>query len=355
MYFETLPQLTAYIDSINLEPLEKLMVLVGDNSSESVGELTDYLNGKNIPFFGGIYPSLLVGNKSKRSGFIVQKHKPIYSALVFPYMMRINVEIEKLKGCTAIVLVDGLSSMMKELTDTLYKYVGDNVTYIGGGAGFYDLTQRKCIFDNSGIYENALYVCIIECDSYFDVEHGWKRLVGPFIATKSIDNTLCELDNYNAFDVYKSAIEDIERITLFKSDFFTIAKDHPFGIRKADASIIVRDPIDVNEKDEIICVANIPEGSEIYVLKGDTETLLASSMEIAEKCVQNAPNIYSPLLFDCISRAMFLEGRFEEELANIQSKLKFLVEGALSIGEIATLKNGEIVIHNKSTIIALLA
>jgi len=355
MYFESLSQIKSYVDSIDLNPSEQLMILVGDNSSESVGELSDYLNSKNITFFGGIYPSLLVGKRSVRSGFILQKYRPIYSALVFPYSMRINMELEELKGCTAIVLVDGLSSQMKELTDTLYEYVGSNVTYIGGGAGFYNLTQRKCIFDNKGMYENALYVCIVKSMCYSDVKHGWKRIEGPFIATKSVDNTLCQLDNYNAFDVYKSVIEDIERITLCKSDFFMIAKDHPFGIRKNDASIIVRDPISVNENGEIVCIANIPEGSEIYILKGDNDTLLASSLEIAEKCSENAPDKYTPLLFDCISRAMFLEERFEEELSNIQSMLKYQVEGALSIGEIATLKNGEIIIHNKSTILALLS
>lgn len=355
MYFETLSQLTSYVNSIELKSSEQLMILVGDNSSEDVAEMSDYLNSKNIRFFGGIYPSLLVGSKSKRSGFIVQKYQPVYSGLVFPFITDIDIKPEDVKGCTAIVLVDGRSSQMKDLTDTLYRKVGNCVTYIGGGAGFYDLVQRKCIFDNNGMYENALYVCIVKYTSYFAVEHGWKRLEGPFIATKTENNTLCCLDNYNAFDVYKSVIEDIERITLCKSDFFMFAKDHLFGIRKDDASIIVRDPVDVNENDEIICVADIPEGSEVYILKGDTDTLLASSMEIAEMCSKNAPPRYIPLLFDCISRAMFLEDRFEEELSNIQNKLKYRVEGALSIGEIVTLKSGEIEIHNKSTIVTLLA
>ncbi len=354
MYFETLPQLISYVESLEVNPLEQLMILVGDNSSESVPEMSDYFNSKNITFFGGIYPSLLDGDKSKRSGFILQKHQPVYCSLVFPFLMNIDAEPEAFKDCTAIVLIDGLSNQMKELTDTLNQKVGNNVTYIGGGAGFYDLTHRKCIFDNKGMYENALYVCIIKSPSCFAVEHGWKRLEGPFIATKTVDNTLCQLDNYNAFDVYKSVIEDIERITLCESDFFMFAKDHPFGIRKDNGSIIVRDPINVNEDGGITCVAHIPEGSELYILKGDTDTLLASSMRIAEQCSENASDKYTPMLFDCISRAMFLEDRFENEISNIQNKLKFRVEGTLSIGEIATLEKGEIVIHNKSTILALM-
>lgn len=59
-------------------------------------------------------------------------------------------------------------------------------------------------------------------------------------------------------------------------------------------------------------------------------------------------------LSDCISRAMFLEERFEEELQNIQAKMKYPVEGALSFGEIASKRNGELAIHNKSTVLGLL-
>ncbi|EQB87342.1 hypothetical protein M918_09595 [Clostridium sp. BL8] len=42
-------------------------------------------------------------------------------------------------------------------------------------------------------------------------------------------------------------------------------------------------------------------------------------------------------------------------MKNFQSKLKYPVEGALSIGEISSQKNGELVIHNKSTILGLLS
>ena len=51
---------------------------------------------------------------------------------------------------------------------------------------------------------------------------------------------------------------------------------------------------------------------------------------------------------------MFLEDRFEEELENIQSKLDYPLEGVLSIGEIASNSNGQIEIHNKSTVLGLL-
>ena len=162
-------------------------------------------------------------------------------------------------------------------------------------------------------------------------------------------------DNYSAFEVYKDVIEDHEHIRLLRGDFFIYAKDHPFGILQDNrVDVIVRDPIAVNEDDEIICVADIPKNSQVYVLEGNSNTLLSSSLQIAEYCASIAPKKYIPFLFDCISRAMFLEERFEEELKNIQSKLTFEVEGALSIGEIASQNDGKLVIHNKSTILGLL-
>lgn len=354
MYLKSLDELKTCVKALNISKQEELMIFVGEKSSEDVEELMKYLNDENIKFFGGIYSRLLVGEKSIAEGFVVQKLEPVYSAAVLPYLMRFKEQLDPNEDYTAIVLVDGLSSKMKDLTDTIYSKLGDKVKYIGGGAGFYDLQQRPCIFNNKGIYTDMLHVCIIKSDTKLAVRHGWKVLDGPFFIKEARDNVLSKLDNYDAFEVYRDVIEQVERITLYKSDFFTYAKDHPFGIsQKGERDLIVRDPVALNAYNEIVCVADVPKGSEAYILKGDINTLLSSSMQIAEYCAENAPEKYTPLLFDCISRAMFMEERFEEELRNIQSKLKYTVEGALSIGEIASKNNGGIVIHNKSTVLGL--
>jgi hypothetical protein len=250
--------------------------------------------------------------------------------------------------------VDGLSGAIKDLTDTVFGKVGDRVKYIGGGAGFYDMVQRPCIFNNNGIFKDALYICIVKSDITLAVKHGWQKLEGPFMVTKSSDNMLSTLDNYSAFEVYRDVIEDKEGLRIGREDFFRFAKDHPFGISVNQLDLIVRDPISVNDDYEICCVADIPQRSQLYILKGDTDTLLSSSLQIARQCALNAPNRYLPLLFDCISRAMFLEERFIDELKNIQDNLNYSVEGALSIGEISSQAGGGIVIHNKSTILGLL-
>jgi hypothetical protein len=354
MYLKNSEELKMYVNTTKIEETEQLMILVGEKSSAEVKNITDFLNEKGIKFFGGIYSRLLVGNKSLSEGLIVKKFEPVYSSLVLPYLMRFKADLEVGQDYTAVVLVDGLSSRMKELTDTIYSKLGNKVKYVGGGAGFYDLKQRPCIFDNKGIYEDVVYVCIVKSNSKIAVKHGWNKLEGPFEVREAKGNVLCKLDEYQAFDVYRDVIEDEEHITLYKEDFFTYAKEHPFGIlQKGAGEVVVRDPISLNENYEIVCVADVPEGSSVYVLKGDINTLLQSSIEIADYCAANAPSKYTPLLFDCISRAMFMEERFEEELNNIQGRLDYKVYGGLSIGEIASGENGELIIHNKSTILGL--
>lgn len=355
MFLNSLEQIKEYVEGIEIKTTEQLMILTAEKSAQDIGDLTKYLNSKNITFFGGIYPRLLVGENSYSEGFVVQKYEPVYTAMVLPYLMRFKLNLEELENCTAIVLVDGLSNKVKDLTDTVYNKLGKSVKYIGGGAGFYDLKHRPCIFNNKGLFKDVLYICIVKSDSKIAVKHGWKKLEGPFVARKSNDNVLSKLDSYSAFEVYRDVIEDHEHIRLLKGDFFIYAKDHPFGIvENNEFDVIVRDPIMVNDNNEIVCVADIPQNSEIYILKGDTNTLLSSSLQIAEYCSSIAPKSYTPLLFDCISRAMFLEDLFSVELKNIQDKLNFTVEGALSIGEIASQSTGRLVIHNKSTILGLL-
>jgi hypothetical protein len=355
MYFNNIEKLKDYVKEIEMKPSEQLMIFAADRSASEIDEVIEYLNEKEVKFFGGIYAGLLVGEKHLREGYIVNKLEVEYSALVLPYLMRYKTELNPSEDYTAIVLVDGVSSQMKALTDTIYSKMGDTVKYAGGGAGFYDLSHRPCIFDNKGKYEDVAYVCIVKSKLNLAVKHGWKKLRGPFIVEESRDNILSKLDNYDAFDVYREVIEEERRITLYKEDFFTYAKEHPFGIvQKGKIDLVVRDPIALNEDYEIVCVADIPENSEVYILQGDINSLLSSSLQIAENCAADAPDKYKPFLFDCISRAMFMEERFEEELYNIQSKLKNVVEGTLSIGEISSGTNGGIQIHNKSTVIGIL-
>lgn len=355
MYLSTLNDLKYYVEELSIDSDERLMIYVGDGCEKEVQDMMNYLNSKNILFFGGIYSKLLVGDRSLSKGYIVNKVKPVYCSIVLPNLMRFNKELDKDENYTALIIADGLSSSFKELTDTVYEKLGNRVKYLGGGAGFYNLNHKPCIFDNDGISMDTLYVCIIKSDTKVAVEHGWNILKGPFNVTEANENILSELDGESAFEKYKEILEDETGLAIYREDFFTYAKEYPFGIMYGtNLELIVRDPIAVNDDSDIICIADIPKDSNLFILSGNSKTLLESSLTIADKCSKIAPKKYKSLLFDCISRGMFLEENFVIELANIQNRMNCTVEGALSIGEIASKSDGSIVIHNKSTVLGLI-
>ena len=353
MYLNSMASFLDHMDSFPIQEDQQIMVFLADRSHSWLDEITAFMNQCKIRFFGGVFPGLLHNGKYLREGILVQAVSPVYQSIVRPFLFRVPKELQQLDGHTAIILVDGLSSQFRDLIDTVENKLSGDITYLGGGAGYYDLVHRPCLFDNNGLYKDALMLCLLRGSSHVAVRHGWERMDGPYRISRSEQNVLKELDGYRAMDIYRDAIETHRHIILSQEDFFTFAKEHPFGLLNSDGSLVVRDPISCTDEGEIVCVADIPSNRDVYILHGDKKTLLTASLAIAKDCAGQGGETHTPMLFNCISRAMFLEDDFQIEIENIQSRLASPLYGTLSIGEIAPHAGKGIEIHNKSTIIGI--
>jgi hypothetical protein len=141
-------------------------------------------------------------------------------------------------------------------------------------------------------------------------------------------------------------------------NFFDIAKYYPLGIVKYDKEIIVRDPILIDENNNIVLVGDIPQNSTINILKGKEENLIKSSSIAVKKAMNNLEyeDEYNVILFDCISRCISLGDKFVDELVEIKKNInpsKNLF-GALTLGEIANNGNEYINFYNKTCVIGVL-
>ena len=93
----------------------------------------------------------------------------------------------------------------------------------------------------------------------------------------------------------------------------------------------------------------------IYLLEGKVETLVASTEKAAINLFSNLTNTTMPttMVFDCISRALFMEDEFEKELNVIAEQCHSgTLFGVLSLGEIANSQSGAIRLLNKSIVIS---
>lgn len=343
---------------------EVLLVMIAEKDHPDLNELVDAMNDKGWQFIGGIFPGLLNGNEKHDEGMLVNKLPAFSKPVIIHDMTSDNIDFvnhESIVGrdenLTAFVLVDGLTSNISTFLSNLFNKLGNSVNYIGGGVGSLSLEQRPYLIANEGVLQDAAVVLITELSGKLGVKHGWEKVEGPFLATKTDKNTIKELNWENAFSVYKEIVEKDSGKTFDENNFFDIAKAYPFGISRERIECVVRDPISVSDTGELICVGEVPENSTLDILRGKKALLTDAARQAAIESKRAGMVPGHAFVFDCISRVLFLQDDFLTEINEVQKVVyeansSLSVTGALTLGEIAAQK-GYLEFLNKTIVVGL--
>ncbi|MGB0132381.1 FIST signal transduction protein [Dokdonella sp.] len=349
---------------------KSLMILASEADAWQPDQVNPWLQSLSVPVFGGIFPNIIHGAQRHTSGTLVIGFSEAVEVAVVEGLSdepglepQLQVLTSFLEGATSLItLVDGLSSNIESFVDSLYEILGARAPVVGGGAGCLDFVQRPSLFCPQGMIEDAALLVSLQSRIDSGIAHGWQKLEGPFLVTRSRANVLEELNFRPAFDVYRQAVEAHSGMRFSEADFFSISKTYPLGIESVDGDFLVRDPIRCVDK-HLVCVGEVPQNATVYLLKGDAPLLIASAGEAADRALRHRrarmngedPSSYRALAFDCISRVLFLDDRFSAELQAINSALPGVasVVGALTLGEIANSKCGAIELMNKSTVVSV--
>jgi len=238
----------------------------------------------------------------------------------------------------------------------LFDLLGHQVKVVGGGAGFMSFKQQACLLSNQGLLVDSLLVVGMQQHWELAIGHGWEPLAGPFLASSVDDNRIIELNFQSAAQVYQETVKQHSALS-FADDFFSISKTYPFGLARLDDDMLVRDPI-TRDGDSLVCVGKIPEHTLLYILQGQAQGLIAASVNAVSDVLtkhQLSSEFGDALIFDCISRKLFLQEEFSAELRGISELFPTPQQsmGALVLGEIATGLSGSINFHNKTAVTAV--
>eukprot|EP01029_Cantina_marsupialis_P012729 TRINITY_DN2810_c0_g2_i1.p1 TRINITY_DN2810_c0_g2~~TRINITY_DN2810_c0_g2_i1.p1 ORF type:complete len:296 (+),score=52.32 TRINITY_DN2810_c0_g2_i1:61-888(+) len=274
-------------------------------------------------------------------------------------MRNSDIDIMKLSNFDSIlIMLDGLSKYVTTFLETVFQRLPINSEVIGGGAGKMTLKQEPVIFSNKGIFKDAAIVLTSKSKVTVGIENGWEYLEGPFIVTSVQKNILKSLNFKSAFELYKEVVEKDSGLKFDKNNFLDIVKAYPLGIVKFNEDIIVRDAIALDEDGNMVLVGDIEQNSTINILKGQKERLIESSsiaIKNALAKVKEKEKINNIILFNCISRTIFLEKDFKKELGAIKSEVPTKrVFGAMTLGEIANNGNEYINFYNKTCVVGVL-
>ena len=244
--------------------------------------------------------------------------------------------LEEKNAKTLLTIVDGWSEKAERLLEEVYLKLGNRVVYLGGGAGSLE-KQTDCLFIDGKFFSGDVIFVAIPEKFNVAVRHGWKSTEQAYVATRTEGRRIIELDWKPAFDVYAAALSEIG-VEISRESFFDVAKAYPFGMAKVRGEDVVRDPLMVDNTD-IICAGRVPRNAFLRLMEGDKQSLI----EAAKECVETAGN--ADIVFDCISRVLYLGDDFAREAKNFRE-----ASGALTIGEVAC-KRGFLEFYNKTVVV----
>jgi len=362
--------LSTLLSSLDADPaVQSLLVLACDENGFTPDNLDALLKGVKKPLFGGVFPQILHQQERLTRGTLVLGLPFPTSTHCIPGLSQATPEVDAqlalhfadrvAYGGTMFVFVDGFSAHISALIEGLYNHFGLDMNYLGGGGGSLSLVQKPCVFSNQGLIQDSAVLALADLPSGIGVAHGWLPVSDAFKVTEVDGNVIRSLDWRPAFQVYREVVEGHSGRRFEEEEFFAIAKAYPFGMARLGAEMVVRDPL-MRQDDALVCVGEVPRGSYVHVLHGDTASLLAAATQargLAEEAYGDRP-AHARLFVDCISLVLFLEQDFQHELKAVageeQSGETVPTVGVLSIGEIANNGQEFIEFYNKTAVVGLL-
>ena len=211
------------------------------------------------------------------------------------------------------------------LLQGVYNLLGPRFLYLGGGTGAFRWTEE-------GVNRGPVSVGVlggVEFSSAAD--HGWSPTRELLVVTKAREREVVEIDGVSPFESYRARVGDFSR-----EDLPRIGSLYPLGFPNICGDFLIRDPAYFTSSGAMGFVgARVSPGAVGYIMKGEKESLLAAAASAAEKAAGGIEEPAFALLFDCVSRPLFLGDDFDQEIRQIKRGLgRVPVCGFLSTGEI---------------------
>lgn len=155
------------------------------------------------------------------------------------------------------------------------------------------------------------------------VQHGWQSIGLPVTVTKSEGAVIKEINGQPAIKFFEEYFGEEEAKQLHKP-LSRICYVYPLGMSvEGSDELLIRIAFVANEKGELACAGEIPQGSQIRLMLGDYEKAIEAAREAAQKAKEQLKGAKpkAAFVFNCAARYMLLGKRADEEIQAIQSVL----------------------------------
>ncbi len=162
---------------------------------------------------------------------------------------------------------------------------------------------------------------------------GWSSCGADRVVTRSVGNTLFELDHEPALDLYKKYLGE------FAKELPLSGLRFPLYIRApSDTEGVIRTLLQINEDTKSITFAgDIPSGYFARLMMPELQQLIYGAVDAAKEINQVNDHQALGLVVSCAARRVVMKQIIEEELEAVEETLGSNVQlvGFYSYGEIA--------------------
>ncbi|MEI5637727.1 MULTISPECIES: sensor domain-containing diguanylate cyclase [unclassified Pseudoalteromonas] len=300
---------TSYVDDeFMLEVsscLRKVIPVIDVIGCTTIGEI---INGDKLD--SGSIISITVFNEAKVFSFHLEcaPHKEVLSGK----LLGRNVKRKCGKEVKATILLGTTHSLVSEDFLSGFASEVDDVPIVGGGAGDHLKLVKTLVLHNDFVSSSAfLAVAICGEGVSLKVENilGWQPFGKEMVVTKTDRNSILEIDNQNAADLYQHYIGRIENGCVDELVGFPL-------IIKQEQNFLAKVPIAFGDDGAIKFTSNVAEGAKVRFGYGDLNSILNAVNVAIERLGSFHPEaIY---LFSCGCRRLFLQKEVKQELSPFQ-------------------------------------
>jgi len=264
-----------------------------------------------------------------------------------------------------IMLPDGLSGNSADTIRGAQEVLGTSFPIVGGSAGDDYLFQKTYQYYGDKVFSDSVVGILLggEISVGVGLRHGWHAIGKAHKVTKASGNIVKELDGKEALKIYEDYFGE-EAQDLRKDAWAKIGTIYPLGISIPDEEeYLIRYAFKATTEGELICAAEVPEGSEVRLMIADKVGVLNAAKEAARKAKQGlkGAKILAVIIFDSIARKRVLGRAALEEIEIIKKALGDAVPiiGFYSYGEQAPLRAeryiGKCYLHNETVVVLAIA
>ncbi|MDD5248996.1 MAG: FIST C-terminal domain-containing protein [Rhodocyclaceae bacterium] len=345
-----------------------LLALLPEAEKAKVGELQAVCREAGVALGGALFPQLIHDGALWNGGALLLRVTAAPPPLLLENVAAADA-VERIcdqavgyvennvadAGEAALFCIfDALVPNIATHLDSWYLRLADRVRYFGVNAGNERFVSEPCVFDNERFVADAVLLQLLPAHPGACLEHGYAVPAQAITATSATGNSIVQIDWRPALEVYRDIMQAAYGVAIDRDNFYSHAVHFPFGILRADGEVLVRIPVALGDKGEIVCVGEIQPNSMLTLLDARAGSGKAAAALARDLAQQGAAGGGDLLLFYCAGRRLHIGAGLGDELAAVARETAApQVAGALSLGEIGGARSDGYPLFHNATLVGV--